>query len=136
MTALQMLRQSVDDQLNEPEEAHFLMRIMHPYDEFRVRWDSFVLVAMMHAVVCIPFEICFDYNAPMLHIFTLVSLAMDIFLICDCALNFRTGYVPAREGVCVDIDLERVFDSGVCVWNRCHIQPRLLLRVACSHRTG
>jgi len=95
---IQMLRQSVDDQLNEPEEAHFLMRIMHPYDEFRVRWDSFVLVAMMHAVVCIPFEICFDYNAPMLHIFTLVSLAMDIFLICDCALNFRTGYFSSDTG--------------------------------------
>jgi len=71
--------------------------IIHPFGQFRSGWDGIVLLTLIYTAFEVPYTLTFGVILSVHEASGLIALAIDIFLLIDLVLNFRTAYVDRYD---------------------------------------
>ena len=74
------------------QATHFLTKIHDPRDTFRSSWDVIFICLLIYNLVEVPLRICYEIEPEPWGVWDIFNLLVDIFFLCDVALNFRTGF--------------------------------------------
>ena len=91
-----------DYDYDSSKDCCICLPIIHPYGPFRGIWDCIVMILLVYTCVEVPFTIAFGVdlrltgNAAWAGI---LALIIDILLLCDVVLNFRTAYFDSLDDI-------------------------------------
>eukprot|EP01083_Nonionella_stella_P083707 231517_1 len=71
--------------------------IIHPFGPFRFIWDSLVIIALLYTSIEVPYSLSFGVKLSLSDTAGRIALFIDIFLLFDIVLNFRTGYIDKYD---------------------------------------
>lgn len=71
---------------------YWSMMIIHPIGPFRCAWDLFVMLALTYTCIEVPITLAWDIELKLSDWSGLTALVIDIFLLTDIVINFRTAY--------------------------------------------
>ncbi|XP_048509724.1 potassium/sodium hyperpolarization-activated cyclic nucleotide-gated channel 4-like [Athalia rosae] len=80
--------------------ANSYIYMIHPFSEFRVCWQTVMVMATLMALLTIPYRVTFFFELPHGEWLFFV-LILDCILLCDIVLWFFTGYYELRTNVVV-----------------------------------
>ena len=70
----------------------FTIPIFHPFGQFRMTWDSILIIVLIISAIEIPFTSAFNIHIALTNFIGILIFAIDIFLCIDILINFRTAY--------------------------------------------
>lgn len=70
---------------------YHLVRLYHPLEPWRQRWDFALILVLLFNVFVIPFRLGFEPDSQSISM-DVLDLIIDIFFLADVAINFRTAY--------------------------------------------
>jgi len=78
--------------------------LLHPYGNFRILWDSFILIVLIYTAIEIPLTIAFELSLTLNDIHGKLIFAADSLLILDITFNFRTMYYDKWDRIVLHTD--------------------------------
>ena len=84
----------IEDQQNNNRQSNCCCTcpILHPYGAFKIVWDLIVSVVIVISALEIPLTMAFDIPVTFETGIGIMSFCIDIFLLCDICVTFRTAY--------------------------------------------
>ena len=70
----------------------FLCMIFDPMGTFRTGWNIIVTIVLLYTCIEIPYTLSFEIELTLSHWSGIVAFSIDIFLLIDIIINFRTAY--------------------------------------------
>ena len=71
--------------------------MIHHNDNFRVRWDIFVMALALWNCISIPFDVSFEPE--MTQVYQIFEYFVDSCFIIDIVIAFRTTYINEKTGI-------------------------------------
>eukprot|EP01083_Nonionella_stella_P082929 229099_1 len=78
--------------------------IFHPYGPTRIVWDTFILCALLYTSLEIPLTIAFELTLTLSNTLGIIAFSIDMLLLLDVALNFRTAYFDKYDRLRLILD--------------------------------
>eukprot|EP01083_Nonionella_stella_P031776 86987_1 len=82
----------------------YALPIFHPYGLLRLCWDVFILLALIYTATEIPLTLAFEVTLVLNKPLGMLALAIDIVLLLDVAVNFRTRYYDKWDRLLLHTD--------------------------------
>ncbi|PSN45113.1 hypothetical protein C0J52_18780 [Blattella germanica] len=79
--------------------------MIHPFSDFRLRWDLIMIVVLTWSLLVIPFHLAFnlDESTHESGMYVYIMLVLDIFCLIDIVITFLTGYYKIEnKEICLD----------------------------------
>jgi hypothetical protein len=73
--------------------------ILNPRKPAKLTWDSCNVIILMYSLAETFYSLAFTTDSCDWTYLTILALAMDIFFMCDCILNFFTSYEDPQTGI-------------------------------------
>eukprot|EP01084_Bolivina_argentea_P294139 506035_1 len=92
--------------------------IFLPYGTERVIWDSFIMIALVYTTIEIPVTAAFNLHLTLdpPNVLGVLAFTIDMLLLCDIALNFRTAYVHKYDRLTLIVDPTRIAKKYLRRW--------------------
>ena len=73
--------------------------IMNPVGSFRSGWDIVVTIVLVYTCIEIPYTLAFEIELTLTHWSGILAFVIDVFLLCDVTINFRTAYFDNYDNI-------------------------------------
>ena len=93
---------------NSKRKTCFVFRIMNPMGTFRNFWNFIVTFLLLYTCLEIPYTLAFNINLTLNHWSGILAFSIDISLLVDIIINFRTAYFDNYDSLVLITDPKKI----------------------------
>lgn len=94
----------------------YYIPILHPFGPFRCFWDFFVMLMLIYTCIEVPVTLAFNVNLDFNHYSGIIAFCIDILLLIDVIITFRTAYFDKWDRLRLIIDECEIAKRYIMGW--------------------
>ena len=94
----------------------YYIPILHPFGPFRCFWDFAVMLMLIYTCIEVPVTLAFNVDLAFDHYSGYIAFSIDILLLIDILITFRTAYFDKWDRLRLIIDECEIAKKYICGW--------------------
>eukprot|EP01084_Bolivina_argentea_P160056 278752_1 len=94
----------------------YYIPILHPFGPFKCTWDLLVMIMLVYTCVEVPVTLAFNIDLRINHFSGIIALTIDILLLIDILITYRTAYFDKWDRLRLIIDECQIAKRYIIGW--------------------